>query len=120
MIKALLLWHRRFAVLCAVPFIIWALSGLLHPAMSHFAKAERLKTPLEKIPTDILERAIPLQSVLIKNGIERFSHASIVEYAGRYYYQIKFFRANMLYADYFLYLPANIVRYLMMRIMHAI
>ncbi|MBQ4844727.1 PepSY domain-containing protein [Pseudoalteromonas sp. MMG005] len=88
MIKSLLVWHRRLALLCVIPFIVWALSGLLHPAMSHFAKAERLKSPLVVVPDNVLATALPLKQVLTDNHITQLSHASIVEYIGNYYYQV--------------------------------
>ena len=88
MVKSLLLWHKRLALIAAVPFIIWALSGLIHPFMSHFTKAERLKTAPVVIPHQGLEHAMPIRWVLDKNGIDAFSFATLIRYNERAYYQI--------------------------------
>jgi hypothetical protein len=101
MIKLLLVWHRRFALLCVAPFCVWALSGLLHPVMSHFAKAERLSTPLIKVPSSVASMSVPLKSVLVAHQISAFSHASVVEYHDEFYYQVAVADGALPYIHYF-------------------
>ncbi|TMO66743.1 PepSY domain-containing protein [Pseudoalteromonas aurantia] len=101
MIKSLLVWHRHFALLCVIPFVVWALSGLLHPAMSHFAKAERLNTPFIKVPNHISAVAVPLKSVLVAHNITAFSHARVIEYNAAYYYQVAVAHAPLPHIYYF-------------------
>ncbi|MCF2859974.1 PepSY domain-containing protein [Pseudoalteromonas sp. SMS1] len=94
MLKQLLLWHRRIALFCLVPFIVWALSGLLHPIMSHFAKAPRINATPTQINVQYLQNYAHLKDLLSQKQIERFSHASLVSYKGAYYYQVRELKLN--------------------------
>ncbi|ATD00527.1 PepSY domain-containing protein [Pseudoalteromonas spongiae] len=88
MIKSFLVWHKRFALFACVPFMLWAASGLLHPFMSHFTKAERIIPQPVTINSAAIAHYVPLDRVLEKHAIFAFSHASLVDYQNRYYYQI--------------------------------
>lgn len=88
MLKQLITWHRRIALFCFIPFVIWALSGLLHPAMSHFAKAPFIQSSPVKINNSDLKNYIALQVALTQREIAQFSHASLVEYNGSLFYQV--------------------------------
>ncbi|KZN61333.1 PepSY domain-containing protein [Pseudoalteromonas luteoviolacea] len=100
MLKRLLKWHRRIALFCLVPFLIWALSGLLHPIMSHFAKAPRIDAAPVQVNTQYLQNYAQLRDLLNKARIEHFSHASLIQYDGRYYYQIREVKFNELLVHY--------------------
>ncbi|MBQ4835636.1 PepSY domain-containing protein [Pseudoalteromonas luteoviolacea] len=89
MLKILLAWHRRLALLCVFPFVIWTLSGLLHPAMSHFAKAPHIKPDPIKVESNRLQNYIHLKDALKQQGVHHFSHASLVEFKGNYFYQVQ-------------------------------
>ncbi|AOT08818.1 PepSY domain-containing protein [Pseudoalteromonas luteoviolacea] len=89
MLKQLITWHRRIALFCLIPFIIWTLSGLLHPAMSHFAKAPFIKSSPVKIHLSDLQSYTELQTALVQQEISELSHASLVEYNGDLYYQVR-------------------------------
>ncbi|TQF70277.1 PepSY domain-containing protein [Pseudoalteromonas luteoviolacea] len=100
MLKRLLTWHRRIALFCLLPFVIWALSGLLHPIMSHFAKAPRINAAPVQVNTQYLQIYAQLKDLLNKARIEHFSHASLIQYDGRYYYQIREVKLNELQVHY--------------------
>ncbi|ESP92231.1 PepSY domain-containing protein [Pseudoalteromonas luteoviolacea] len=89
MLKILLAWHRRLALLCVIPFVIWALSGLLHPAMSHFAKAPHIKPDPIKVELNRMHNYTHLKDALKQQDIHHFSHASLVEFKGNYFYQVQ-------------------------------
>ena len=69
MIKSFLVWHKRFALFACVPFMLWAASGLLHPFMSHFTKAERIVSQPVTINSAAIAHYVPLDRVLEKNAI---------------------------------------------------
>lgn len=87
--KKLLVWHKRCALVAFIPFIVWALSGLLHPAMSHFAAP---KNPVkESVPRfSIPEHYVPLAQVLNEYQIHAFNHLRLVNFQNELYYQMRF------------------------------
>lgn len=88
MLKRLMIWHKRLALICALPLLVWALSGLIHPIMSHFAKADFIRTTNVAVNATNLQSHLPLKQVLINNSIAAFSHASIVEHYDIHLYQV--------------------------------
>ena len=48
--KALYLLHRRIAIFLAIPVLLWALSGILHPMMANWLRPEIAKTFLPPAP----------------------------------------------------------------------
>lgn len=101
MLKSLMQWHKRLALICALPLIIWALSGLLHPTMSHFAKAPFIKPTKVSIEAKNIQSYLPLKSVLQNNHIESFSHASVVTVSGQHFYQVAALDENQQNVRYF-------------------
>ncbi|MDK1286916.1 PepSY domain-containing protein [Pseudoalteromonas umbrosa] len=89
MLKTLLIWHKRIALWCLIPFTIWALSGLLHPAMNHFAKAPRIKSNPIIAEKNDLQTYTNIYKALIQNDISNFSHASLIKYKQQYFYQVR-------------------------------
>ncbi|MCF6438788.1 PepSY domain-containing protein [Pseudoalteromonas luteoviolacea] len=104
MLKHLLIWHKRIALCSLVPLVIWALSGLLHPAMSHFAKASIIKNNPVAVDINDLQSYTNIQEALTQNGIVSFSHASLIKYKEHYFYQVQAQLLNDLEVH---YLPLN-------------
>lgn len=74
-------WHRRFASVIAVPLILWALSGLLHPMMSNWFKPEIAKKFIVPQPIDIPEEAIAIADIC--TGIDEVQMIKLVNVRGK-------------------------------------
>ncbi|CAH9050778.1 hypothetical protein PSECIP111951_02141 [Pseudoalteromonas holothuriae] len=101
MLKLLLSWHKKLALFAVIPFMVWALSGLLHPMMLHFTKTERLSDRVSPIDYSKLENYQPIKAVLQRENIARLSHASLVEYQNTYYYQVAYLEQGQRKIAYF-------------------
>jgi|GEM_PF-2544947 len=80
--------HRWFARILALPVILWALSGILHPFMANWSKPEiahRFLRP-QAIPADVLK--VEIEDVLARHAIQRVDNLHIKQIDGQWYYQI--------------------------------
>ncbi len=67
-------WHRKLAIITAIPVLLWSLSGLLHPMMSHWFKPTIAKRflPPTPIPHD-LALLPPAEALSSHQKIHQFS-----------------------------------------------
>jgi hypothetical protein len=81
-------WHRTISLLIAIPVLLWALSGFMHPIMTTFRPkvGSQFLTPKT---LDTSKIKMPLQEVLNQNKIAEIANFRIVQMAGNYFYQIK-------------------------------
>ncbi|MFT4093151.1 MAG: PepSY domain-containing protein [Niabella sp.] len=87
MLKHIYKWHRKLSLIIAIPVLLWALSGILHPLMTTIRPA--LTTQQYRAPAiDTAQIKISLQQCLLQNDIDSFVNVHIVHIAGQQYYQV--------------------------------
>jgi uncharacterized iron-regulated membrane protein len=80
--------HRWLARILALPVILWALSGILHPFMANWSKPEiahRFLRP-QAIPADALQ--VEIEDVLARHAIQRVDNLHLKQIDGQWHYQI--------------------------------
>ena len=69
-------WHRKLACVIAVPLILWALSGLLHPMMSNWFKPDIAKKFIIPKPIQIPDGAMAIAD--IGKGIDEVQMVKLI------------------------------------------
>jgi hypothetical protein len=87
--KRMYKWHRIFGLLVLIPTLLWTLSGLMHPFMSHWFKSRipNRMFPIESV--SISDSIVPVYSILQKNGIDTIQNIRFLQWNNKSYYQIK-------------------------------
>ncbi|HEY4148837.1 MAG TPA: hypothetical protein VGM41_07910 [Chitinophagaceae bacterium] len=81
-------WHRTFSLIIALPVLLWASSGFLHPIMTNIRP--KIATQwLPPLPVDTAKIKIPLEQALQKNHIDRFANTRIITIGGQPFYQVR-------------------------------
>jgi hypothetical protein len=81
-------WHRTLSLIIAVPVLLWALSGFLHPIMTNI----RPKVATQTIQLQAIDTAkirYSLKEVLERNHIDSFHAFRIVHIANNWFYQVQ-------------------------------
>lgn len=81
-------WHRTISLIIAVPVVLWAASGFLHPLMTTI----RPKVSTQWLPPQPIDSSkikIPLQQALQQNNIAAINNFRIVQMAGNWFYQLQ-------------------------------
>ena len=79
--------HRVTSLLIALPVLLWAMSGFLHPVMGGF-KPDVKNSRLQPTEIDTSKITFSLQAALQQNGIDSFQNFRIVKLYRGYYYQV--------------------------------
>jgi hypothetical protein len=88
-------WHRIASLIIALPVLLWAISGFMHPLMTNIrpqVATQRLTTPL----LDTSKLTVSLAEALQKNHIDSFISYRMVAMNGNWFYQVKLPRHNVL------------------------
>ena len=80
-------WHRVTSLLIAVPVLLWAVSGFLHPVMGSF-KPDVKNSLLQAAEVDTSRISISLRAALQQNSIDSFQNFRVVKLYRGYYYQV--------------------------------
>ena len=81
-------WHRISSLIVALPILLWALSGFLHPIMNSFRPDVRNQfLPATAIDTSKIH--ISLQEALMCNEINTFHNFRIIKLDNNYFYQVQ-------------------------------
>src|SRR5215203_731704 len=81
-------WHRISSLIVALPILLWALSGFLHPIINSFRPDVRNQVPpAPSIDTNKIH--ISLQQALYCNNITAFNNFRIIRLDNNYYYQVQ-------------------------------
>jgi len=80
--------HRWFARILALPVILWALSGILHPFMANWSKPEIAHRFLRPHPIPAAVLKVDIEDVLKRHAIERVDNLHMKQIDGQWYYQI--------------------------------
>ncbi|RXK80758.1 PepSY-associated TM helix domain-containing protein [Filimonas effusa] len=97
-------WHRWVSVIVAVPVLLWAVSGFLHPVMTNVRPQIASQVlPVERIDSGYIK--MPLAQVLKQNGIDSLYSVRIIHIDTSWFYQVKTNAAGRL--EYFSALNGN-------------
>lgn len=80
-------WHRIASLTIALPVLLWAFSGFMHPLMTNIrpqVATQRLTTPV----IDTSKIRVSLADALAKNRIDSFSQFRLVVMSGNWFYQV--------------------------------
>jgi hypothetical protein len=88
-------WHRIISIVIAIPVILWAASGFMHPIMSSFRPKVATQF-LSSRAIDSSYKKITLQEALSINKIDSFSNVRLIHIDTNWFYQIKLVDKNEL------------------------
>ena len=81
-------WHRILSLTIALPVVLWAASGFMHPVMTTIRP--RVATQfLPAAPLDTNRIKLPLRDVLQKNSISNFHNFRLVHIDTNWFYQVQ-------------------------------
>ena len=83
----ILKWHRLLSLIIALPVVLWALSGFMHPIMTTI----RPKIGTQWLPAQAIDSSqlkINLADALSKNNITQFHNFRIMAIGGHTFYQV--------------------------------
>lgn len=88
MLKNIYKWHRICSLIIAVPVLLWACSGFMHPVMTSFRPAVKMQgLPVEAIDSSKIH--LSLQQVLKQNRIDSIYSVRLVHIDTNWFYQVK-------------------------------
>ena len=81
-------WHRICSLIIAVPVLLWATSGFMHPIMTNLRPAVKTQgIPVATIDSSKIR--LTLQQVLKQNRIDSIYSARLVHIDTNWFYQVK-------------------------------
>lgn len=81
-------WHRTCSLIIAIPVLLWALSGFMHPIMTNLRPSLNGQSlPVE--PIDSSQVTLALQKVLQQNKIDSIYSVRLVHIDSNWFYQLK-------------------------------
>lgn len=89
-------WHRTLSLIIAIPVLLWAVSGFMHPLMTNV----RPKVAAQWIVPAVIDSnkiKVPLQTALQQNGIDSFESVRIIHIDTNLFYQVKLTNRGLLY-----------------------
>ena len=81
-------WHRTLSLIIAIPVILWALSGFLHPIMTTI-RPEVAKQTYNAPAIDSSQLKVSLSDALRINNYPEINSFRIIQIKGNHFYQIK-------------------------------
>lgn len=81
-------WHRMASLIIALPVMLWALSGIMHPLMTTI-KPRVASQSLPAHPADSNALLTGLQEALKKNDIAQFYNFRLVHIDTNWFYQVQ-------------------------------
>jgi len=88
MIKQLYKWHRRLSVVIAVPVLLWASSGFMHPLMTNIRPAIATQG-WPSLAIDSGRLRCPLPEALRKHHLDSFAAVRLVHIDTNWFYQVQ-------------------------------
>jgi hypothetical protein len=88
MIKNIYKWHRICSLITAIPVLLWAFSGFMHPVMTNF----RPSVNTQSIPVETIENSkikLTLHQVLKQNKIDSIYSVRLIHIDTNWFYQVK-------------------------------
>ena len=87
-LKNIYKWHRTLSLIIAVPVLLWASSGFMHPIMTNLRPAVNSQSISIEV-LDSVRIKLPLEQVLKQNHIDSIYSARLVHIDTNWFYQIK-------------------------------
>ncbi|QEC41008.1 PepSY domain-containing protein [Pseudobacter ginsenosidimutans] len=81
-------WHRISSLIIAIPVLLWAISGLMHPLMTTI-KPQMATQSLALQPIDSAALETPLPRALEQNKITHFHTMRLVQIDNNWFYQVQ-------------------------------
>lgn len=81
-------WHRTASLIVAIPVLLWALSGFMHPIMTNIRPKVATQF-LQPLSIDSSKIKIPLEAALRDNHIDSFVSFRIVHIEDNWFYQVQ-------------------------------
>jgi len=86
--KQLYQWHRRFSIIIAIPVLLWASSGFMHPLMTNIRPA----IATQGWPSRVIDSgrlSFPLPEALHKHHLDSFAAVRLVHIDTNWFYQVQ-------------------------------
>src|ERR1700757_5179180 len=81
-------WHRTCSLIIAVPVLLWAISGFMHPIMTNI-RPQIATQGITVIPIDSGKIKVSLKDALQLNNIRSFNTVRFVHIDTNWFYQVK-------------------------------
>lgn len=81
-------WHRICSLIIAIPVLLWALSGFMHPIMTNLRPAVKSQS-IPVVPLDSSKIKLTLQQVLRQNKVDSVYSVRLVHIDTNWFYQVK-------------------------------
>jgi hypothetical protein len=85
--KKIYKWHRTLSLIIALPVLLWASSGFMHPLMTNI-RPQIATQSFSVPPIDLAQINVSLQDCLQQNKVDSFHNVHIVEMGGQQFYQV--------------------------------
>ena len=86
--KQIYKWHRKISIIIAIPVILWAASGFMHPIMTSF-RPKMATQVLQPLAIDTHQIKLSLTEALQNNKIDSFTNFRFVHIDTNWFYQVQ-------------------------------
>jgi hypothetical protein len=86
--KKIYQWHRSLSIIIAIPVLLWAISGFMHPLMTNIRPA----IATQGLPPAVIDSQrihFSLRDALLKNHLSHFSNVRLVHIDTNWFYQVQ-------------------------------
>lgn len=81
-------WHRICSLIIAVPVLLWAVSGFLHPIMTN-VRPKLATQALPQVAVDSSHIKVTVQEALLRNRVDSIYSVRLVHIDTNWFYQVK-------------------------------
>jgi hypothetical protein len=81
-------WHRTLSLIIAIPVLLWAVSGFMHPLMTNI-KPKVASQKLPPLAVDSSAIRVPLPAALQRNNIPAFHSVRLIHIDTNFFYQVQ-------------------------------
>ncbi|WP_205510059.1 PepSY domain-containing protein [Longitalea arenae] len=86
--KKIYAWHRTLSLIIAIPVLLWAASGFMHPLMTNI-KPQVASQKLAPMAVDSQALRVPLREALQRNNIKAFHDVRLIHIDTNFFYQVQ-------------------------------
>ncbi|WP_207514140.1 PepSY domain-containing protein [Longitalea luteola] len=86
--KKIYFWHRTLSLIIAIPVLLWAASGFMHPLMTNI-KPQVAIQKLPPVPVDSQALKVPLRAALDRNNIKTIHDVRLIHIDTNLFYQVQ-------------------------------